>query len=498
MKNKNKNILRLIALACISCMYACVNDKGNYDYIPKEGLFPVEITGLKDSSFLLRTTVELHPTIKGLDEDLSKYDFLWYTYPEGVSGYAPQRDTIGHSPDLSFVITYPPGETRVLIFEIKEKRTGVMANQKVRITTSSIFSRGWFVVNDLSDQTDVDFITPSGEVSEDVISQANGQKLEGKGVKILLHSSYYHDKLMPDGKLTRLSNQVVFHVLSDRDMKTVNASSMEVYKNWEDEFFTPPAVRKPQDVFAGAFGGAFLINDGKLHAIMGMMSGPGKFGYAKLGDPDLYPCIVIDDYAWDAVVFGRTTSSFLSGGSGAELANVVSGSGIQAVNMDYDMLWMQLRSSSYLALAWAIMQSKSLPTEYYLVDIDAYGTYNPIVEFHLLNPAARVLAADVYGIHQEHTAAFYFAKGNLLSYFQKGDSLGDDEVDLYTFPAGETISYVGKNSTTTNLEVLTNSGNTWKLYIFSLAGNGQYAYLADNTPLAVYSGNGNARFVLYR
>jgi hypothetical protein len=46
--------------------------------------------------------------------------------------------------------------------------------------------------------------------------------------------------------------------------------------------------------------------------------------------------------------------------------------------------------------------------------------------------------------------------------------------------------------------VLTNSNNTWKLYVFALAGSGQYAYISGTTPLAVYSGNGNARYVLYR
>jgi hypothetical protein len=479
---KSRNILWIITLACISCMSACVDDRGNYDYIPKENVFPVEISGLQDSSFLVRSTVELHPEVKGLDADLSKYDFLWYTYPLNAVGYAPQRDTIATSLNLSFVITYPPGERRELVFQITEKSTGIIANHKVEITTSSLFSRGWFVVNDLNDQTDVDFITLSGEVNEGVISSTSGQKLRGKGLKIVLQNGYYyHEKLMPDGTLVRLTNQTVFHVLSDQDLKTLNAADLEIYKNWEDEFFSAPAVRKPQDITASYMGYVYLINDGKLHAIMGMTAGPGKFAYAKIGGEDLYPRILSSDFGQEANVFSCATSSFLVENM-ADLFNVESGSGVPAVNMEHDMLWMERRFQRYSSStqAWAIMRSKTAPVEYHLVDIDAYGSDNPIMDFHLLNPAARVLSADVYGVHPEHTAAFYFAKGNLLSYFQKGDSSGDDEVDLYTFPLGETVSYVAKNSTTTNLEVLTNSNNAWKLYIFALAGNG------------------NARYVLYR
>jgi hypothetical protein len=337
----------------------------------------------------------------------------------------------------------------------------------------------------------------AGECNEDMLSLLNGQKLPGKGLKIALQTSYSYDKIMPDGSVVLKSNQSVFHVLSDRDLKTLNSSSLEIYKNWEDEFFSVPGVRKPQDLTVSYLGYVYLINDGKLHSITGMTSGPGKFAYPKIGDGDLYPCILSSDFGQTANVFSRATNSFLLESS-VTLEPVVSAPGV-AVNMEHDVLWMgrRFRRYSSSAQAWAITRSKSTPVEYHLLDIDAAGSYDPIMDFHLLDPSLRVLSADVYGVHPEHTAAFYFAKGNLLSYFQKGDASGDDEVDLWTFPAGETIAYVGKNSTTTNLEVLTNSNNTWKLYIFALTGGGQNAYISGD-PLAVYSGNGNARFVLYR
>jgi hypothetical protein len=502
-----KYITWSIACAFIACTNACVDDRGNYDYLPVEEIFPAEILGLEDDlSFQIGTTVELQPDYKGLDEDLSKYEFTWYAYPRSAVGYAPQRDTIGNAPALSFLISYPPDEAYVLVLEVKEKSTGLMVNRKMTITTTSPFSNGWFVVNDLNDQTDVDFITPDGQVNEDVLSTLTGEKLLGKGVKILLQSGYYnHDKILPDGTITRLANQTVFHVLSDRDMRTYNAASFELYKTWEDEFFATPEVRKPQDLFVTYMGHLFLINDGKLHYIMGMTDGPGKFAYQKLGEDDLYPCVLSYDFAQACNVFGRTTSSFFTGDYAVNLSPVLTGSGEPAVNMEHDMLWMGLRlPQSSRTKAWAIMCSKAQPVQHHLVDITANSTTNPISDFHLLDPSLGVLDADVYGVHPTHSAAFYFAKGNQLSYFQKGDLLGDDEVDLYTFPAGETIAHVAKNPSTPNLEILTNSGDTWKLYLFELAGSGNYPYLvnpnapAPPDPVAVYTGAGHARYVLYR
>ncbi|MDR2414677.1 MAG: hypothetical protein LBD64_06800 [Odoribacteraceae bacterium] len=497
MKNRNKAwILAILFLAG-----ACVEDSGNYDYIPVDEIFPVEISGLADTTFLLGTTVELHPEVKGLDSDLSKYDFVWYSFPISATGYAPKRDTIGTTIDLSFFVTYQPGESRQLVFEIKEKSSGLAVIKKVKIVVTSAFSNGWFIVNDINDQTDVDFINTNGVIHEDIISLVSGQKLQGKGVKIAFQSSgYYHDKIMPDGTLSRLVNQSVFHVMSENDLKTLNASSLEVYKNWEDEFFSPPAVKKPRDIITNYLGYVYLINDGRLHSIMGMTAGPGKFAYQKIGGEGIYPCILIGDFAQNATVFSNTTSSFLAENM-MNLQEVVSGStGTPAVNMECDVLWMERRVRMYTVTcaAWAITRSKTQPYEYHLLDIDAYGAENPIIDRHLLDPAARVLSADVYGVHPEHSAAFYFAKGNLLSYFQKGDSSGDDEVNLYTFSAGEIISYIGKNPTTSNLEVLTNANNTWKLYIFALANGGQYPYIDGPDPLTVYSGNGNARYLIYR
>ncbi|MDR2130602.1 MAG: hypothetical protein LBP56_05470 [Odoribacteraceae bacterium] len=499
---KKKNTLPIVAMAIAFFTGACIDDTGNYDYSPVENVFPVEISGLQDTSFLLTANVELQPIIKGLDSDLEKYAFTWYTYPIMAVGYAPARDTLGTGTTLSFVMNYPPGERRMLVFEIKEKSTGLIANKKVEITSASVFSRGWFVVNDLDGQTDIDFIDLDGLVREDVISRVNGQKLQGKGVRMVLQSGfYYHDKRMPDGTIMRLSNQTVFHVLSEQDMKTLNAASFEIYKNFEDEFYSPPAVWKPQDIMNTYLGYVFLINDGKLYSITGMTAGPGKFAHPKIGDANLYPCVLAGDFAQQANVFSRASSSFLVDNMSTDLVKVESDDGTPPTNMDHEMLWMARRFQRYSssAQAWAIMRSKSAPVAYHLVDIDASGSMNPIVGFHPLNASARLLSADVYGIHPEHSAAIYFAKGNLLSYFQKGDASGDDEVDLWTFPADETIAYVGKNSSTTHLEVLTNSNNTWKLYIFPLANSGQYAYIQDGaSPLAVYSGNGNARFVLYR
>jgi hypothetical protein len=500
MKNNYKSWSLLLLL--LSIVGACFEDSGNYDYIPVDEIFPVEISGLADTSFLLGTTAKLSPKVKGLDSDTSKYHFVWYTFPINASGYAPQRDTIGKALNLSFFVTYQPGENRQLVFEIKEKRTGLSAIKKVRITIASTFSRGWFVVNDMNDQADVDFISTDGKVQEDILSVITGQKLQGKGVKIAYQASgYYHDKIMPDGTLSRLRNQSVFHVISESDLKTLNAASFEVYKDWTDAFFSPPTVRKPRDIIATYMGYVYLINDGKLHSIMGMTPGPGKFTYQKLDGGELYPRVLVGDFAQTANVFSNTSSSFLVEDM-TNLREVISGSGAPAVNMDCDMVWMQQRTRMYSssAAAWAITRSKTTPYQYHLLDINASGWDNPIVNSHLLNPAARVLSADVRGVHPEHSAAFYFAKGNKLSYFQKGDVSGDDEVDLYTFPAAETVSYIGKNSSTTNLEVLTNSDGAWKLYIFPLANSGQYPYIdgATPTPTAVYSGNGNARHLIYR
>lgn len=131
------------------------------------------------------------------------------------------------------------------------------------------------------------------------------------------------------------------------------------------------------------------------------------------------------------------------------------------------------------------------------------------MDFDEISSERGLCHADVYGAHQNNS--IYFAKGNVLSYYQKNASdLESLEALFYEFPAGETIAFIQQTellkkneesgeeeSDFSNLIVLTNSASGWKLYRCPLEGDGLSPALVPNKqPVVIAAGKGYARFAL--
>jgi len=119
--------IRYILLLIITVLgvSSCYDDKGNYSYQDPDSVLPLEIDGLpKDTSFMLFSEVELTPKITGIENE-DDFQFTWYTYQLYASGFIPQRDTLAKTKDLSFIMEYPAGNQYQLVFEAKEKKTGL-------------------------------------------------------------------------------------------------------------------------------------------------------------------------------------------------------------------------------------------------------------------------------------------------------------------------------------------------------------------------------------
>ena len=156
----------------------------------------------------------------------------------------------GRRINLSFVMKYPSGEERTLVYEIKDKRTGVFVNEKVEITSITKYSQGWLVLKDENNETDIDFAFPDGNVDENILDANSGYKLKGTAVKIVNQTGYYtHQLTYPDGTTEILDGIPVWHVLSSQDMVTLNPDDLSIYKYFKDEFYAEPSEASPQDLY---------------------------------------------------------------------------------------------------------------------------------------------------------------------------------------------------------------------------------------------------------
>ena len=513
-----RNKLWILGVLILMITISCYDDKGNYSYQDPDSVLPLEIDGLpKDTSFMLFSEVELTPKITGIENE-DDFQFTWYTYQLYASGFIPQRDTLAKTKDLSFIMEYPAGNQYQLVFEAKEKKTGLAIQKKILMRVTSEYSKGWFILEDEDGMTDMDFILEDGTVRENLLTERLGERMKGEAVKLVyMNGRYTDEEVAEDGTVTILESLQALHILTTQDMKTLNPGNLSVLKNFDEEFYNVPSVAAPQNMDASG-GDIVLINAGRLHSLYGMSNNVGKFGVGKTGPGELASDMLFHAYAYTyAMLFSRETKSFVMGGSSSESDKVQEflpedggKVGVSTSNMDKDLICMLQRTwASSVTKGWALMRGINDPEKFYLADIAFSGQSYPLVDFDEISSERGLCHADVYGAHQNNS--IYFAKGNVLSYYQKNASdLESLEALFYEFPAGETIAFIQQTellkkneesdeeeSDFSNLIVLTNSATGWKLYRCPLEGDGLSPTLVPNKqPVVIAAGKGYARFAL--
>lgn len=509
---KAKYLLYTLLAAYITV--SCINDLGNYEYTSPEELLPVTISGYGDTTAVIGSDLVIHPVLNNLDDE-NRYIYLWWAAHSQTAGFAPQRDTLAQTRDLSVTIRMEAG-TYNLVFEVRDPKLDIYVRKQVLLTVSaSDITTGWYVLKDINDETDFDYISADETIIPDVLRNlaarqdivngpvtVGGQQLQGKAVKIVRQGTrYYHQVTNADGTVTTLANQRALHILSDRDFKTFNSDNIYLFKEFEDGFYEAPQERKPQNILFFSTD-LYAINAGKLYSIYGMSANVGKFSFPKISEtsPDYKLHNGMLASLFGALVFDTESRSFFVATSSGSTLNTFSPSNNpdlpSLVNMDYDLISiLSKETSSATQSGYALFQNRT-NGKYYIGLISTMGqaTY-PIVHFREVPAGAKMPDAQVLATPQV-ASCIYFATGNVLNYYIDATDLelSEREKVIKTFPADETISYIS-NAKGSHLAVLTNSANGWKLYGFPIVG---VTPDINPEPEFVYSGTGNARYLMYR
>lgn len=506
-----KRINLIYCLFLVTVFIGCIDDKGNYKYLPDDEFFPVTVEGLPtDSSYLLLSDVVVKPIITGLPKAESEYDFIWYTYPVGAAGYIPERDTVGLEKNLSFQIRYAPGLKYNLFLVIRDKETEWEAFcGGGTIWSASIYSSGYYITKDINNETNIDYINSNEELMENVLTSFLDEPLKGKAVQTLFQSNRYtHVIANPDGSLTTLSNQAVMYVLSEQDGCIMEANNFKVFKRLDDWFYAIPEVRKPTDIQKkGSSTDVYLIHNGGFHSINCMSPNFGIFSASRQDYENLFPKFIFSINPSSAMCFDEVDRTFCYTGQYDAVMRTfneppaASNIKIQTTKMDVNVLCLLDRTPGLRATSsqgFAVMKNKD-KEEYYLADINFLGnaTY-PFVDLDTLGATRKLPYADVFAAHKA-TPCLYFAKDNILSYYFKNESddTSIEEYAYHTFETGETITFIEHLLTNDldELNVLTIKDGKWKFYRFPVESG---TPRLDKTEVKVYSGTGNARHVMKR
>jgi hypothetical protein len=507
---KVKNIFIAFSLLTVLFLTACVKDFGNYEYQDPDIVLPVTISGISDTSILKGEYLVIDPEVT-ITGDRSKYTYSWYIMPAETAGALPTKTVLSNTKNLNKQITLAVGSYLLNLAVIDSVRDIYVRKEVVLNVKATEVGAGWFVLKSINNETDFDYIKKDGTVYPDVLltlADPAGSKLKGKAVKMEYQPiRYYHQLRDENGRVTQtLTNQSVYHIISDEDIKVFNSKDLKLFKNQQDVFYMPTVCR-PQNIGYSHSSNLFFINDGKILAIYGLMQNIGKLT-PKAGFYTFHSDMLVHR-SGGAMGFDLDNHTFYHVDAYSDMATFRTGN-ISTTNMNATLInLLSAPEVSQFGASRGLAVMKSLDKEeYYLVTLNYRNSNAYPIAASESDPNRvafdTILAGSKFPVAPVKAAPYsgnfvYFADGNKLSVYRNASGLELKESLLREFPADETISYIAhiyKTNSFNYLTVLTNSGDEWKLYGFNVIGLGNPEF--ETTPAFTYQGTGKARFVMYR
>lgn len=503
MKNRIKSLC-LFGLLIFGV--SCIDDTGNYEYISADEVLPVTISGLPEKYTVLRSEVlHLTPEVE-IAKDPGRYTYSWFITEASTDGGLPTRTYLADTKDLEYRVLLNAGRWR-LSFEVIDKEKDVYKRHEILLTISATpISLGWYILKDINDETDFDYITKDGEMYTDVL-RATDSQLPGKAVSMIYQSGQYYQVLPnEDGTSTLKPNQKVFHILSTKDIRVFDALSLSLFKTFEDVFYATPEQCNPQEIVHSSSSSLFLLNAGKVYGLFTMSPHYGMFPDPKLGNHSFFERMIYTT-STTILVFDTKTNSFCSILVNSSSVDPVSDKptdseikGPESVtNMPYSLVKMEIGLKTKDGVSVFALMKHVTTGEYYLAQLLYTGTTAyPIVDFNLVPSEYLLPEADL--IATPSTGGFvYFAKDNKVYSYINASGETQRQRLLLEFAPNEKVTYVKQFAdvdglTYNYLAVLTNVDSKWKLRVYTSKGTGEL----EPGVVMEYEGEGNGRYIMYR
>jgi hypothetical protein len=494
---------KIIAGGLILLLSGCYDDKGNYEYISTDELMPVRIEGLSEETIIVlaNSLLEVKPQL--VNDDPDRYTYLWYT----IVSYS--KEILSTERDLSVICNLPLGEY-TLYYEVRDEERDIYKSVSLpfRVDATDI-AGGWYLLKGINGTADVDyFALVEGKDRSNLLEEVVGiDPLAGTPVGMAYApGGYNHQEETPDGIVTKTS--AVLHIATNRDLISLNAADMTVFKTLEDEFYEKPFTINFQSIGTDEVINntcyQIIINDNQLHTVG---RGIGKIGYQLSGDYKIHPDILYGGsyttWFYDQNSFKIYSTWGYRSERTSEMPDRMApepGEPIVFEKYQLEMIRLLPRTDlNVMSTAYCFCKS-GIDGKYYLVSfgcmMDVMFYPSPtLLELPATStlPEAtnNVMAAPITG------SVIYFASGNELR--KQMVAAEGTESTVYTFPAGEKITYIKnfKDGTAFNdLVVATASASGYKIWRFPMVGSAGEIKVDNITPSM--TGTGEIYSILYR
>jgi hypothetical protein len=480
MRTINKYLLPLCFSAAVFA--GCYKDKGSHDYTEISKV-AIKADVADQVSINLQDTLRINITLSSSMASTAGYEYDWTLY-QNIS--APlTRWTLGTTQNLKAQITQVPGQY-VLDYFVKDKGTGVSFRKKFIVNIVSKFDQGWLVLEEAAGACDLAMVAPNDAIFKDIYSSANaGEKLPAGSYRVTVVRD-------------RLGVQKIY-IMSPNGLTQPYYVDFLKVAGFNDQFWGPPSVKKPQEYFIGGSSNEVLINNGYPHGMNTLVPAPYKLGLQAPGTWEVEPYEMYST-ARGFMLYDKLSQRFY----GYNLTDMVplpappSTAVFNVNNIGKKMLFTGPTpgSNAYISL-FKNNNNDSL----FVYKLDA-GLAQPAVDTaYMPNTKAPGLLTATKFVSSRLLPHLYYVNSNVLYLL---DIPARQARVVYTFPAGTVVTalkmYVNTKTSSDPdnnrlIGISTTESGAGKFYTFPIGATGDFT---GNTYRKVFTGFGKINDIVFK
>jgi hypothetical protein len=510
---------KYIFILSVILISGCYVDKGNYNYRDINEII-IDVTGIPTEYNVSQfDELDISPVIKFSkttipDENL---EFKWTIYNTNYANTISEvisTEKVFHNviTQLSSTSSY------ALVLDIKDKITGIAAQQTFTVWVNSKIISGWLVAHTKDGKSDLDYIATPNAVPtitetrrfRNVYSLINGEKMNG--VVTFVAGA-------------RKNNTVInsVYIGTENEIYKVKGKTFELELLSSGMFTLAPEVIKPQRYeIGGTYANyQFLLNNGQVHSIANQLAWEVSFSYAlppnattlNTTTVDLEPYLYIPETFPSTTKFGgvfydklgkrfvivpyvTTPTTTLS------RFNDQVGAVFDVNNIGKDMLYFEKGYNNY---GYAVFKNSGDAGRWlYVADFNKAMSSNMAVAMYNMSSLTDITNAKFYSTGNRGQVLLYATTRDIYTYDYIGSNTSAKIND--PFPSNEEITCmkIYKPGTSNSLGdangailyVATWNGTEGKLYEFSM--NEANGYLRNKTALNIFTGFGKITDMNYK
>lgn len=467
---KTKGILLIVA--CVTIIYACYEDKGNYDYIVPNTVDIAFRQGSTIRDIPIGKLFQINPILEfDNPKDSAGFEYIWVM----------EEDTIGREKDLNYVF----GKTYTeepLYFYAKDPKSGYTSYARLLITSVSELAKGWVLLSENEEGGSVlGFVRPikgGGEIARHYEPYPDLYKTLHPGEELGYGPVGLGQLFNKESSRLNVLQESGSVLLIGEDYQ----KDMDFY--WEFIGKSYPEGFVPKHIEYGYAADAVLSQDGKLYtksfAVMTMWQLfyhtqfsvlPTRFGGNVLNIDQITQSKVFNNTM--ILAYDKANKRILCVGSGSSMAVGVvlqitgtgGASGFVPLNNlgDYEVLHMgPMDNGAYIILK----KGNEYRLQSFAQSIDFMG-YNCTVSPSIPSPASKVIPETA---NVSENSVFFLLRGRPYLFFaEQGKLYWMDTNSLmvyefYNFNSGKVVK-IGHNPQQSELGVALDNG---EFFLFNI------------------------------